>query len=523
MDWIRSSRSALRAALAVCSVTWCSASPAAGAPADRQAPPGPHARRVDKSVLEKRAFRKDQPIVGTYYFYWYDSGTKEHFLNGDGSDALTDHPLDPEGYSYRSPEWHRRELLDIKAAGIDFILPVYWGYPGDYKSWSFTGIAALVEACRKLESEGKGPPRIGLFYDTSTLQWNSRGYHADLATPEGKEWLYTSARDFFSLVPHEFWATIEGRPLLWLYSAGFAKRQDPAALDHMRREFREDFGVEPFIVKEISWQGTADATYAWGAALRPTLLGVAAVGPGYDHSAVPGRAPLVKDREGGAFYSRSWEWALSRDPAKRPSIAVVETWNELHEGTEIAPSREHGRKYVELTAKYAALWRSRARLDRPGAFGKAREVSVSLGEKNASSGLLQKDIEDGKTEPVRAAGKDGRKTAGASPGRYIYFDADDSFFFDDAEALEVEFEYLDGAEGQIVLEYDSTDPGALLHGAFKAAAPVPLGGSGSWKVARIKLRDPAFTGRANGLDFRLSVPGGDLVLSRVTVRKVDRN
>ena len=196
---------------------------------------------------------------------------------------------------------------------------------------------------------------------------------------------------------------------------------------------------------------------------------------------------------------------------------------ELHEGTDIAPSREYGRKYVELTAKYAGLWRSKARLDRPGAFGKAREVHISLGEKNAETGLVQKDIEDGKTEPRRAAGKDGRKTTGPSPGRYIYFDADDSFFFDDTDALEVEFEYLDGAGGQIVLEYDSTDPGALLSGAFKAAAPVPLGGSGAWKVARIRLPDPAFTGRANGQDFRLSVPGGDLVLSRVEVRKDARD
>jgi hypothetical protein len=470
--------------------------------------------------VARGSFKKDRPVVGTYYFYWYDSETNEHFIDGDGTDALTDHPSDPKGYSYRSPDWHRRELLDILEAGIDFILPVYWGYPGDYAAWSFAGLPPLVEACRRLEKEGKHPPRIGVFYDTSTLQWNSRGFHADLSTIEGKEWLYVSTRDFFSLVPDDLRASVEGRPIVWLYSAAFAKRQDPAALEYLRAEFEVDFGVRPFVVKEVSWQGEADATYAWGAAIRPSMMGVAGVGPGYDHSAVPGRTPLVRDREGGAFYRRSWEWALARDAALRPRIAVVETWNELHEGTEIAPTREHGRLYVELTRKYADLWRAGARLDRPGPFGKAREISAVLGEKNEEKGLVQRDLEDGKTAPVRSAGKEGRKTVPTRHGAgYIYFDADDSFFFDDAGALEVEVELLDAGRGPVVLEYDSKDPKALHDGAFKSAPALVLEGSGGWRTLRARLPDPAFSGRANGADFRLSSSAGELVLRRVVVRR----
>lgn len=489
--------------------------------ADRPKPPGEFLRPASREVLQKTTFRADQPIVGTYYFYWYDQKTGEHFIDHDGTDALTDHPLEPEGYSYRSADWHYRELRDMLEAGLDFLLPVYWGYPGAYGSWSFVGLPPLVEACRRLEKEGKKPPKIGLFYDTSTLQWNSKGYHADLTTLEGKEWLYVSARDFFSLIPPDLWACVDGRPLLWLYSAAFAKRQDPAALEYLRREFERDFGVRPYIVKEISWQGEADATYAWGAALRPNHFGVAAVGPGYDHSAVPGRAPLVRDREGGKFYSRSWEWQLSRDPSRRAKIAVVETWNELHEGTEIAPSREHGRLYVELTRKYADLWRRGARLPRPGEYGAASEVSVELGEKNASRGISQRDLDDGVTKPARAAGKEARSTApNAFGGRYIYFDVDDSFYSDDAAALELEVEYLDGAGETLVLEYDSADREAPHAGAFKPAPAVKLEGTGTWRTARFRLEDAAFTGRSNGADFRLSVPGGDLTLRRVALRRL---
>lgn len=328
------------------------------AAAQQPAPPGPYAKPVERITLAKNAFGRNQPIVGTYYFYWYDADSKGHFINEDGSDALTDHPLDAAGYSYRSPEWHQRELIDVVAAGLDFILPVYWGYPGDYEGWSFVGLPPLVEACRRLERSGQRPPRIGLFYDTSTLQHNRRQFHADLTTSEGREWLYLSVRDFYSLIPPDLWATIEGRPLVWLYSAAFAKRQDPSALDMLRASFQKDFGCEPFVVKEVSWRGQADAQYAWGAALKPNFHDVLAVGPGYDHRAVPGRSPLVRDREGGDFYRRSWEWGLSKDAAQRPKIAVVETWNEFHEGTDIAPSKEFGRAYLDLTRQYADRWRA---------------------------------------------------------------------------------------------------------------------------------------------------------------------
>jgi hypothetical protein len=326
--------------------------------AQRPEPPGQFARPVDRAMLAKTAFGRTQPIVGTYYFYWYDVNTGEHFVNSDRSDALTDHPVDANDYSYRSANWHQRELDDMLVAGLDFLLPVYWGYPGDYDGWSFVGLRTLVEACRRLEKAGRKPPRIGMFYDTSTLQHNRAGFHADLATPEGREWLYLSVRDFYSLIPPDLWATIEGRPLVWLYSAAFAKRQDPAALDELRSAFERDFGCQPFIVKEVSWQGQADASYAWGAALEPKLHGVLAVGPGYDHRAVPGRTPLVRAREGGDFYRRSWEWGLRQDPAARPSIAIVETWNEFHEGTEIAPTKEYGRAYLELTRHFADRWRA---------------------------------------------------------------------------------------------------------------------------------------------------------------------
>jgi hypothetical protein len=88
------------------------------------------------------------PVVGAYYFYWYDAGTGAHFVDPDGSDALTRHPARRAGYSWRDPEWHRGELEDMLDAGLDFVLPVYWGHPGGGEPWCDAGLSRLVEGAR---------------------------------------------------------------------------------------------------------------------------------------------------------------------------------------------------------------------------------------------------------------------------------------------------------------------------------------------------------------------------------------
>lgn len=334
--------------------------------ASSEVPPGPYVRLKPKDFQSARSFSSKEPLVGTYFFYWYDIDSKEHFINPDGSDALTDHPANVEDYSYKSPRWWYKELQDVMSAGIDFILPVYWGTPGYLRrkksifDWSFEGLPPLVSAWKTLKAQGKIPPQVGLFYDTSTLRHNDEGYHADLSTDQGKQWFYETIRDFFSMLPSEMWAMIDKKPIVVLYSPAFAKKQDAQLFPYVKRRFREDFSCEPYIIKHIGWEGLADAEYSWGAALQPKLsFSVAALGPGYDHSAVPGRQPLVVPREEGRFYQRAWEQLLQMPKEKRPKMVLIETWNELHEGTEICETKEYGRQYLEMTAHYSALWKKR--------------------------------------------------------------------------------------------------------------------------------------------------------------------
>ena len=460
------------------------------------------------------SFTTNDRVVLTPYFYWYDAYSQAHLINGDGSDALTDHPPTLTGFSYLSRAGHKTQLTDMIDAGIDVLLPVYWGEPSQRirdqpvsaQPWSYAGIPPLIQAREELLAEGKHPPAIGMFYDTSTLQWNVANQRIDLTTDYGREWFYESVRDFFSLVPPKHWAMIDGKPVVFLYAAAFAARLDQTCIDYLRTSFARDFGGRaPFVVREISWQVQAENVYAWGGALGLKNPGVASLGPGYDHSAVPGRVPLIVNREAGAFFERNWVRFLRR-PSK---LVMIETWNEYHEGTDVAASKEYGRQYIELNRKYASQFKLGVRPPRPrGPYSDAKSVSVTLQTTNVESGLIQFDDADGATAAAEAGASPCRTTVPTvNAGRYIYFRIEESFKWADLMVADVEVEYFDSAGGSFGLEFDGSDPAAPFQGAYTSAKPrVQLGGGNTWKKAKFRLKDAHFANSQNGgADFRLAV------------------
>jgi hypothetical protein len=205
-----------------------------------------------------------------------------------------------------------------------------------------------------------------MFYDTTTLQFNRSGHHVDCTTPAGRLWFYGTIRNCFSAIPPKHRATIDGRPIVFLYARAFAKNADDKLFPAVRAMFRRDFGGDFYLVKMSDWPGPADSEYSWGAAIQPTFLATAGIGPGYDDSAVLGRKPTIRDRQNGDFYRSSWEQLLQMPVATRPWLVHLETWSEFHEGTDLAESKEYGRKYIDLTRHYADLFHAKKRIDAPG-------------------------------------------------------------------------------------------------------------------------------------------------------------
>ncbi|HQM47244.1 MAG TPA: DUF5010 domain-containing protein [Candidatus Hydrogenedentes bacterium] len=490
--------------------------------------PGPHVGLDAPVHAGSASFTFGAPVVGTSYFYWYDIESGAHIIDGDGSDALTTHPSDMTDLSYRHASWHRTQMEDMIDAGIDFLMPVFWGVPGQYEGWSFAGLGPLVEAHRALETEGKRPPFIGMFFDTSILSHNAYGssgepYHADLATDFGRRWFYTAIRDFFSLIPPEMWARVDGKPIIFLYAGSFAKAQTPEEFQDVRAWFRQDFGCNPFIVKMRDWQGEADAQYQWGGAIELMLdEHVAGLGPGYDHSAVAGRDPRVVDREFGWRYANHWLRLLRMSVESRPWMVHVETWNEWHEGTDVAASREYGRLYIMLTKVFSDMWRAKQLLKPVGPFVEAGSVAWEQGVANGISIRLSDG--DGVWRENEAGGRKAvvsQENPETPNSRYLYFDVDDGFSLTlNGGAALVEVTYWDTGCEAFALEYDSTDPeSGPVSGSFRDGGSKTLGQTGVWQTAVFEIDKCRFGNRSNGGDFRLAVRGGaqELAVCKVTV------
>jgi hypothetical protein len=325
----------------------------------------------DRSTLS--SFTAVQPLVTTYYFYWDD------LTNPARREANRKyHPVDQDHYTFLSAAFHQRQFADMQAAGIDFALPVYWGEPGHPgrsfnpvpgHDWSTEGIPPMVDALDALAAAGH-PFKIGMFYDTTIMA------NADLTTANGKAYFYVNVRDYFSKIPVRHWATIDGKPVVWLYDTQWVARFDQSSFDDLGARFAGDFGgVRPYVVREWQWyqsKGIApsqviqsDNMYGWGAALSgfnvDTRFGVAEVGPGFDTTGDCGGKTgddcLLVDRANGAYYTRQLTAAL----ASGRKILAVETWNEFDEGTGIAETIEFGREYIDLTRKYADAFHGKRR------------------------------------------------------------------------------------------------------------------------------------------------------------------
>jgi hypothetical protein len=495
---------------------------AADLPPDFALPPPPGKFvEAGPQAAASPTFRSKSPLVATSYFYWYDAQSQAHVLNADGTDALTDHPPTLEGFSYNNVDWHAQQLADMIEAGIDVLLPVYWGTPLSQRQWSDEGLPKLVAARERLVSQGRNPPAIGMFYDTSTLQYNEGGYHVDLTTASGRLWFYGTVRNFWSQIPSQHRARIDGKPLVFLYASAFARRVDEQLFPAVQAMFQRDFGTDLFLVKMHGWPGKADSEYQWGGALAPQFLDTAGLGPGYDHTAVPGRTPLVRQREDGQFYRRAWQRLLTKEVASRPWLVHVETWNEFHEGTQICETREYGRQYIELTREFADLFHAGRKLDR-SVLRSDRQTAAASPEKSDGLAIVPKPDGDG---PVVEKTVDSRLAWSTVPNRhspvsrYLYFDVDDAFLFDTDEPIELIVTYWDGGPAEFRVDYDSSDPSlAGLLQQFRASGSQAIAGTGQWKEARFVLNHARFAGRSNGADFRLAAVGKDLVIARVSLQ-----
>jgi glycoprotein endo-alpha-1,2-mannosidase len=264
-------------------------------------------------------------------------------------------------YDSRDPAVVARQLGEAREAGVDVLLVSWWGRERPEAA----ALDGLFRAARS------GPVRLAPYYETGDL-WRRE--------PEGV------AQDLLHLLERyraePAWLRVGGVPVVFLYAA---HRLRPAGWSHVRRRLAGE-GGGLFLVAEAprptwvrsrpGWAERFDALHVytpavalaqgqdlgrlyaeWAAVARAAGRPfVPAVGPGFDDRVIRTPATVVP-RHGGHTYDATWSAALS----VTPSWVLVSSWNEWHEGSEIEPSREHGRAYLEATRRWADRFRASRR------------------------------------------------------------------------------------------------------------------------------------------------------------------
>lgn len=137
-------------------------------------------------------------------------------------------------------------------------------------------------------------------------------------------------------------------------------------------------------------------------------------------------------------------------------------------------------------------------------------------------GLRTRRVGDGAFKIEKTDARTAWIVAGGG-ARYLYFDVADDFSkaFAAGHGGRLRVTYLDAAPGALGVDYDSSDSGALVSGAFKAATPVTMSGSGKVEIAEFDLPDAIFSNRQGGSsDFRIHAGGMPLHILAVEVLKI---
>jgi hypothetical protein len=288
-------------------------------------------------------------LVLAFYYNWFDENSWKS--------GVPDVPTAP--YVSRDRGVMGRHIDQAKGAGIDALL-VNWYGPRVENNQTETNLRVLLD-----EAGGKGF-RIGVDVDLASPFLPNSGTVQEAIGAL----LNTHAK-------HGAYLRSGGKPVIFFYHSSRygvgtwqAIRQavDPNHNSIWIEEGVDVSGLTVFDGHHLysnTWANRTDPAYTstkfaklvrqQSAALGAPKVYVATVMPGYDDThAGRGGAGFAVPRENGAWYERTWQAAIDC----QPDWVVITSFNEFPEGSFIEPSQGTGNRYLELTAKWAAMFHS---------------------------------------------------------------------------------------------------------------------------------------------------------------------
>ncbi len=100
----------------------------------------------------------------------------------------------------------------------------------------------------------------------------------------------------------------------------------------------------------------------------------------------------MRSRKDGRSYRADWQRVL----AGRPELVVIDSWNDFARATEIAPTRQYGYTYVDVTEMFEARLGS----DRPH-YLRLKQAALPRVMKPGTKHLVEMLVENAGTEEVR--------------------------------------------------------------------------------------------------------------------------
>jgi glycoprotein endo-alpha-1,2-mannosidase len=289
--------------------------------------------------------------VLAFYYPWYGtpdgpSGQWVHWEPRRANRASTHVPA-AGYYDSLDPETVRRHVREAKAAGIDGFIASWWGL----RTFEDRAFQVLLDVA---EEEGF---LVTVYYEDAQVYSQ---IVADVSTIVSR---YASSPAFLhvgELPVIFFYVRVVAKFTLEQWETVFRTLDERgksvfAVADRLEPEFLTVFqGLHTYNpvaapLEEIVelYRSVSLAARIEGALFAATVL------PGYEEAAPRFNSPKA-DRADGETY-RSY-WAAAR--LSKPQWILITSFNEWHEGSEIEPSEEFGRLYLEITAEEAAAWRA---------------------------------------------------------------------------------------------------------------------------------------------------------------------
>ncbi|MGC8779577.1 MAG: endo-1,3-alpha-glucanase family glycosylhydrolase [Anaerolineae bacterium] len=297
------------------------------------------------------AGQSSERLVLAFYYTWFD----EHSWDPT---RLPDLPHEP--YVSRDRAVMARHIEQAKTAGIDAFV-VSWYGPRVENNQTETNFRVMLD-----EAAARGF-RLALDVEVTSPFF---GGPADVQAAL-QALLATHAR-------HPAYLKVDGRPVIFFWRQ---QRFDlgtwsgiRAATDPGRNSLWIEEGVDVSMLGvfdghhlyKVIWNPPTDLAYTANkfarlvrnaaANLGMPKIYVATAMPGWDDRKLGRGDSFGIGREDGAVYERSWRAAIG----SAPDWVIITSFNEWPEGTYIEPSRAYGNRYLELTARWSAAFKSGA-------------------------------------------------------------------------------------------------------------------------------------------------------------------